>query len=262
METLNITNRVRQVCLLLAMSGLTTAALAQQDQIDQAIETGVERTEAAAASQVRIDQTTEQTDKVISEYKRQLKVIDGLKVYNSLLQRQLDAQVSDMGKLRTSIDEVAIIERQITPTMIKMLESLDVFIQSDVPFLLTERKQRVERLRAAIENPNVSTAEKFRAVLEAYSIEGDYGRTIEAYNGTLSLDGVNREVSFFKVGRVALVYQTTDRQGNGVWDQGSRQWITLTDESFRNYVAKGLQIARDQVAPDMISIPIVASEIE
>ena len=261
METLNITNLIKQICLLLTVSGMTTGVIAQ-GQIDPIIDTGVQRTAESAASQGRIDETATQTDKVVAEYKRQLKVIDGLKVHNSLLQRQLDAQVSDMGKLRNSIDEVAIIERQITPTMIRMLESLDAFIRRDVPFLLEERGNRVTRLRNAVESADITTAEKFRAVLEAYNIEGDYGRTIEAYSGTLNLDGVNREVSFLKIGRITLIYQTADREINGVWDQTNRAWTNLTDEAFRNYIAKGLQIAREQVAPDMIMIPIVASEIE
>jgi hypothetical protein len=262
METLTIKNYVRQVCLLLAASGLTSVAVAQEQQIDQVVETGVERTQEAAASQTRIDQTTTETDRIISEYKRQLKVVDGLKVYNALLQRQLDDQLSDMGKLRNSIDEVAVIERQITPTMLRMLESLDEFIQRDVPFLLGERNDRITRLRAAIERSDVTTAEKFRSVLEAYNIEGNYGRTIEGYTGTLDVDGRSREVDFIKVGRIALMYQTADRETNGVWDQTNRRWVNLDDSAFRNHLAKGLQIARNQVAPDILMIPIVASEIK
>ena len=92
METLKITNPIRQICLLLAFSGLSTGVVAQDQQIDQVVDTGVERTEAAAASQERIDSTQSEIDRIVSNYKRQLKVIDGLKVYNSLLQRQLDAQ--------------------------------------------------------------------------------------------------------------------------------------------------------------------------
>lgn len=262
METLILVNRAKQVCLGLTFSVLMTSVFAQEQQIDQIMDDGVDRTQAAAASQGRIDGTQGDIDKLVSEYKRQLKVIDGLKVYNQLLQNQLDAQVSDMGKLRNSIDEVAIIERQITPTMMKMLESLDAFVKRDVPFLLDERSDRVERLRAAVQSADITTAEKFRAVLEAYNIEGDYGRTIEAYNTTINLDGANREVSMLKIGRIALIYQTADRAMNGVWNQSTRSWEAITDEAFRNHIAKGLQIAREQVAPDMIMIPIVASEIE
>jgi len=260
METLNINKCARRFFLLLAMSGVTAGVIAQ-DQIDQIVDTGVERTQDAAASQTRIDQTASETDRIVSEYKRQLKVVEGLKVYNALLQRQLDDQVSDMGKLRTSIDEVAVIERQITPTMLRMLEALDSFIQLDVPFLLDERNGRIERLRAAVERSDVTTAEKFRTILEAFNIEGNYGRTIEAYTGTLDIDGRNREVDFIKVGRIALMYQTADRETNGVWDQANRRWINIEDTSYRNHLAKALQIARNQVAPDILMIPIVASEI-
>lgn len=262
METSNIKKYARQACLLLATSGLTSGVLAQDQQIDQVIDTGVERTEEAAASQGRIDQTMTETDRVISEYKRQLKVVDGLKVYNALLQRQLDDQRSDMGKLRNSIDEVAVIERQITPTMLRMLEALDAFIQMDLPFLVDERNDRIARLRAAVERSDVTTAEKFRSILEAFNIESNYGRTIESYSGTISVGGANREVDFLKIGRIALMYQTADRETNGVWDQTNRTWVDLDDGAYRNHLAKGMQIARNQVAPDILMIPIVASEIE
>ena len=286
METLNITNRLWRACVLLVVSGIMTVALAQeggqqqqqqqpaqqadpmpnmgqaQRQIDQAIQGGVQRTQESAASQTRIDQTATETDKLVAEYKRLLKVNDGLRTYNALLQRQLDDQQTDMNNLRRSIDEVAIIERQITPTMLRMLESLDIFIKNDVPFLLDERNNRVQRLRDAVASADITTAEKFRAVLEAFNIVGNYGRTIEAYTGSLPIDGVNREVNFLKIGRISLIYQTADRETNGVWDQANREWVQLTNEEFRNYIAQGLQIAREQVAPDILMIPIVASEIE
>ena len=250
--------RFLTIILLLGISGGVPA----QDKIDQITQTGVQRGVEAKASQARVDKIALDTDKTVANFKRELKVIDGLKVYNDLLQRQLDDQVLDMERLRTSIDEVAIIERQIIPTMINMLEALNEFIKRDVPFLIGERNNRVSKLRAAIESSDITAAEKFRAILEAYQIEGDYGRTIEAYTGTLNIDGVAREVDFLKIGRISLTYQTADRLSNGVWDQSNRQWVTLEDESYRNNLAKGLQVARDQVAPDMLIIPLIASEVK
>ena len=83
-----------------------------------------------------------------------------------------------------SIDNVALIERQIIPLMIRMLDSLEEFIQLDTPFLAQERSDRMDRLRGMMERSDVTAAEKFRQVLEAYTIETDYGRTIEAYKGS------------------------------------------------------------------------------
>ncbi len=261
MEKLNISGRICRAGVLLVTLGITAGVIAQ-DKIDQVVNTGVSRNDDAQKSQARIDQTASEADRLVAAYRRELKVIDGLKIYNRLMQRQLDDQQSDMQKLRNSIDEVAVIERQITPTMVNMLEALEAFIERDVPFLLDERNNRVARLRAAVESADITTAEKFRAVLEAFSIEGNYGRTIEAYTGTLNIDGINREVDFMKVGRIALMYQTADREINGVWDQSNRAWVKLEDSAYKNHLAKGLQIARGQVAPDILMVPIVASEVK
>src|SRR5690554_3537546 len=149
-----------------------------EQQVEQIMGTGVQRNEEARQSQQRIDEIAESTDKLLSEYKRELKVIEGLKVYNALLQRQLDDQNQQLAELRNSIEEVAVIQRQITPLMLRMLEGLAQFIELDVPFLLEERRGRVERLRSVMASADVTAAEKFRAVLEAFQIENDYGRTI------------------------------------------------------------------------------------
>jgi hypothetical protein len=231
-----------------------------QDKVDEIIDEGIERNTESKASQGRIDNIAEQTDDVVARYKKELKVIDGLKVYNSLLQKQLDDQAAQIANLKNSVDEVAVIQRQVTPLMVRMIEGLNQYIQLDVPFLMSERNERVERLRETIERADVSAAEKFRAVLEAYQIESEYGRTIEAYSGSLDVGGKTREVDFLKIGRVALLYQTPLGDINGAWDQANRQWVELKAADYKNHISNGLKIARKQVAPDILMIPVNAAE--
>ena len=73
------------------------------------------------------------------------------------------------------------------PLMLRMIDGLDQFVQLDVPFLLEERTTRVARLRDLMERSDVSVSEKFRNVFEAYQVENDYGRTIEAYKASLDV---------------------------------------------------------------------------
>lgn len=244
------------IALMMCISGTVFA----QDKVDEIVDKGVERNENAKRTQGRIDRIAEDTDKVISEYKRQLKVIDGLKVYNELLQRQLDDQNTEINDLETSIEEVAIIERQITPLMLRMIEGLEKFIRADVPFLLEDRLERVERLRTTMDRSDVTSAEKFRSVLEAYEIENEYGRTMESYKGDVEIDGKSRQVDFLKVGRIVLAYQSINGQENGVWDQKNREWVKLDTAEYKNRINKGLQIAREQVAPDLLMLPVSAAE--
>lgn len=245
--------------MLGVLIGLNSQVFAQ-DAVDAIIEEGSQRNEAAKASQRRIDTTSNETGKVVSEYKRELKVIDGLKVYNALLQRQLDDQLANIAQLKRSISEVAIIERQITPLMLRMVTSLEEFVKRDVPFLLKERNNRVTRLKETIVRADVTAAEKFRSVLEAFEIETEYGRTIEAYRDVLEIEGKPREVSFFRMGRISLVYQTDGAEYNGVWDQVNRKWQPLDGAEYRNYISTGLKIARKEIPPELIILPINAAE--
>ena len=92
-----------------------SSAAYSQDQIDQVVDEGLARNQDAVESQKRIDSTASDTEKLASRYRRELKVIDGLKVYNALLQKQVDDQNREKGIIAESIDEIAVVERQIFP---------------------------------------------------------------------------------------------------------------------------------------------------
>ena len=75
---------------------------------------------------------------LLNEYKTVLKEIEGLRVYNRQLEKQIASQEEEMAQLTTSIDEVTVIERQITPLMIRMIDGVEQFVELDLPFLLKE----------------------------------------------------------------------------------------------------------------------------
>ncbi len=217
------------------------------------------RTRVAQESQERIDNVVKQTRSLEDQYKAILKEIEGLNVFNTLLQRQVDNQRAQMTELRDSIDQVEVINRQIVPIMVKMIDGLSQFVELDIPFLLDERRQRVAGLRELMERQDVTVAEKFRKVTEAYQIENDFGRTIEAYKDNLPIGEGTRQVDVLRIGRIALLYQTEDGKVSGTWDQESGTWQELGNE-YKNQIKTGLQIAKKQVAPDLLLLPIDAPE--
>jgi len=240
--------------------GLFPAVLPAAEKVDQVIAVGEARAKDGKASQQRIDKLSDQAGTLLREYKQVIKVVDGLQVYNGLLQKQVDNQGREMAQLTESIGQVALIERQIVPLMVRMIDSLDEFVRLDVPFLPEERNTRVERLRTMMERSDVTVAEKFRRVLEAYQIENEYGRTIESYKGSLEVAGKRREVDFLRVGRVALIYQAVGGTYTGAWDKVGGGWAELPAEQYKSSVAKGLRVARKQVAPDLLTLPVAAAE--
>lgn len=240
---------------LLLLSGWVSAA-----KVDKIISTEEARTNESVKSQRKINKTHDKTGDLLTDYKAVLKIVEGLEVYNGLLQKQLDDQNSELSTLEKSLTDVALIERQIIPLMVRMINSLDQFVKLDVPFLQQERATRVARLQTMMERSDVTAAEKFRRVMEAYQIENDYGRTIEAYKGTANVAGKEREVDFLRIGRTALIYQSISREHTGMWNQQNRSWQELPAETYRNQVSKGLKIARKQIAPDLLMLPIQAAE--
>jgi TolA-binding protein len=248
--------------LVAALCASLSAPVFAQATVDQVMREGEKRADAGAAEQKRVEQIANQTDDLLNQYNTLSKVVDGLLTYNSLLQRQVDNQETEKAALAESIDNVALIERQIIPLMTKMLDSLEQFIVLDTPFLLKERTERMERLRGMMERSDVSSAEKFRRVIEAYQIENDYGRTIEAYKGTVPINGNQQEVDFLRIGRVSLAYQSVGGAHTGVWDKETREWVELDPADFKNQVADGLRVARKQVAPDLLIIPVAAPSEE
>ena len=246
---------------VLFAAGFSTAVFAQAT-VNQVTKEGETRADAGAAEQQRIEQVADQTGALLAEYKTVTKIVDGLLIYNGLLQRQVNNQEAEKIALAQSIDNVALVERQIVPMMTRMIDSLEVFIQLDTPFLMKERQDRMERLRGMMERSDVTAAEKFRRVIEAYQIENDYGRTIEAYRGTVDINGSPQEVDFLRIGRVSLTYQSVGGRYTGAWDVSAGAYVELPPEKYKSQVAHGLRVARKQVAPDLLIVPVSAASEE
>jgi hypothetical protein len=242
--------------LIYATAGLSTQAFAVS--INEVMQEGEARAAAGEAAQKKVDSVADQTEKIVNDYRSVTKVVDGLRVYNALLQTQLNNQESEMQALSESIGNVALIERQIIPLMTRMVDALDEFVQLDTPFLMKERTERVARLREMMERSDVTAAEKFRRVIEGYQIENDYGRTIEAYKGSTQVNGIELEVDFLRIGRVALMYQTVGGATTGAGDSTAGAYIELPPATYQKQVSDGLKIARKQVAPDLLIVPVAA----
>jgi hypothetical protein len=247
--------------LTLACLVLAAAPNALAGDLDEVLEYASDRLVLAQVSQQRIDQVVDQTDELESEYKQTMKQLDGLAVYNIYIQRQIQSQEQELAQLEVSLDQVGVVERQIMPLMIRMLDGLEQFIELDKPFLLDERRGRIARLRGLMERADVTLAEKFRSLTEAFQIENDFGRTIEVYKDTLNLDGATIEVNVLRLGRVGLYYQSTDASATGRWDTDTQQWLAMNNSKARNQVRQGLRIARKLVAPDLLLLEVSAPEV-
>ena len=196
----------------------------------------------------------------VTEYETLLRDIRGLEAYNALLQRQIETQQSDLVDLQEAIVGVPDLERQLPPLLINMVDGLDDFVELDIPFLQQERSDRIADLKLLIENPDVSDTQKLRQILNAWLIEVEYGSAFITEQGAVSIDGNERPVDFVIMGRVGLLFQTSDEDAiTGAWDHENGQWIVLGSE-HRNPVRQAIRMARSQIAPDLLLLPVTPAQ--
>lgn len=255
---------MRLIYLLIASSlvlgPLPSVAEASEDKeglLAPALNTQSTIHKESKTSQKKIDALDDETQTLLAKYRSLSKERDDLETYNAQMTRLLADQHTEMGELDRQISEIEVTKRRIVPLLERMVEVLERFISLDAPFLPKERAMRVEQLKEMLNRADVSLPEKYRRVMEAYRVEVDYGHSIEAYSGDLVQDGAVRTVEFLRLGRTALYYLSLDGKTAGHWDRQTRQWQTLSDK-FHDAVAQGLLIAKKQIPPDLVSLPVSA----
>ena len=251
-------SRIRIQHFVIAISSLF-AFPRYAEPLNDAINVEQATNNAAVQSQKTINKLSDKTQKMLEQYRSASHQTETLITYNKHLKDLLNSQETEKTSLEQQLKDIENTQREIVPLILRMLDSLDQFVSLDLPFLPEERKQRLTKLKAMMIRADVTHAEKFRRILEAYQIENDYGNTIEAYRADLTLNSVSSSVDFLRLGRVALYYQRLDGSETGYWNKEQKQWQTLSAD-YRNAIRNGLRIARKETAPDLLTLPIPAAE--
>jgi predicted RNase H-like nuclease (RuvC/YqgF family) len=203
----NKISRIFVVCLA-ALMGCFSANSFAASKLDQSVQVEVRIDKNAAEAQKQIDRLAEQTLDLNAEYKSTLTRIEQFKAYNRRLELSIQEQEKEMASLQQQMNTIDDTERGLMPLMDEMIDVLAKFVELDVPFKKEERLARIEGLRTTMLRADVSTSEKYRRVLSAYTTEIAYGNSVEVYEGKMDIDGVERQVDFLMFGRTALVFAT------------------------------------------------------
>ena len=230
-----------------AESELLVAVVSEQSATDR----------DAKKSQDRIDQIDDETEKLLGQYRTLLAETESFDAYSAQLSAQIKSQVEEIDRTNAELGEIETTTREVLPLMQNMLDTLARFVDLDVPFLLDERAKRVATLKEMMTRADVSVSEKYRRIVEAYVVEMEYGRTIEAYESKLG-GGDDRTVQLLRIGRISLLYQTMDGKETGYWDADKKAWVV--DNDYKHAFREGVHVAKKLGAPDILVAPIPASK--
>ncbi|WP_394132844.1 DUF3450 domain-containing protein [Shewanella maritima] len=213
----------------------------------------------AAASQNKVNKYFDQAQDMLFEYGAVADERESLKSYNDYVAGLVADQEATMKLIQDDIDGVDQLRQGVVPLMFKMVDALEQFVALDLPFNLEVRQARVQRLRDTLNTAEVTLAEKYRLILDAYNIERGYGSTLNAQTGQVNIDGKDILVDYLNFGRVALYAQSQDQKSAWMYNKDTKGWDRLEDGYLRN-LNKAIKQARGQGAPDMFALPIPAAE--
>jgi FtsZ-binding cell division protein ZapB len=222
-----------------------------------------DRVEKPVREAIDIRQKTQKERDLWREERR--KLVD---TYEALqqAQKQLEAQKDSLTQTSAATRErivskakqLADIEQisvQIQPFLGELIKRMHQQYRDDMPFLAGERGQRLDKLNRLMADPNVAISEKFRKIMEALMVEAEYGRTIEVYQETI--EGENRAIlaNIFRLGRIALFYQTLDQKRCGFYNVASGTWSPLPN-SYNGAIQTAMDIGLKRRPVELLTLPI------
>ena len=240
-----------------AMVVATAMAAPAAAQFNSALNEARRTQDEAKASQQRIDNLDNETAQILGEYRANLKQFELLTRFNETRRAEIESQSQQIARIKEDLESVSTLSLAMVPLMEDMLDNLEAFINADIPFNQVERQDRLGRLRQVMADSEVSAAQRYRLIVEAYQIENEFGRTVDSYEGEVDTPEGPLNVEFLRVGRMAFIYKTADDSVLRIFDRESGEFVDL-DRSFLPDVQFGLRVAKEQTAPDLLTIPVKA----
>ncbi|MEZ8142911.1 hypothetical protein A1OO_11315 [Enterovibrio norvegicus FF-33] len=242
---------------------VSTPLLVGATELDRAASIEADTLRAATVSQKRIDASDENTQQMKAEIERLQQEIENLKVYRHHLQNLVIDQDQEKDRLHQQLEDIKQTRQGIVPLMYLMIDALDSWVESDLPIKHDRRQQRVAGLLSMMSLADVSDAEKFRRILEAYQIELDYGAKLGVYQEKMTLDGVIRDVDVLHLGRLSLVAKSLDGSAFWYFDRPHSAWVPVSAEGRdidRDKLHLAYQVANKNAAPTLLSLPLSLTE--
>ncbi|MFM2590089.1 DUF3450 domain-containing protein [Vibrio sp. TBV020] len=250
---------IAKTSLALIIAAYASSAVASNLDTAQSIQS--KTNSASASSQKRIDASAEKTLQLKADIEQLQEEVKNLEVYQNHLVALVNSQDKEVASLNSQIEEIKSTRQGIVPLMYQMVDGLKQSIEQDAPIKKAQRVERVAKLESMMKRADVSDAEKYRRILEAYQIELDYGTKLGLYQGQISVDGETLETDVFYLGRLSLIARSLNGQHFWSWDKASKQWSSV-DPSMKTELNKAFSIAAKQSAPSLITLPVSLNNVE
>lgn len=225
------------------------------NMLDKAHGIESQRLKEAKASQIRIDKMDENTQSIKAQIKQMQQTIENLSLYHENLTHLVDNQEKIKNKLIHQLENIKDIKQNLIPLMYRMIESLELWIISDLPMKYSERLERIKSLHRMMKQSDIDEAEKFKRILQAYQTELSYGVTTSIYKEKKILDGQLREVDILHFGKLALIAKSLSGEQFWYFDKKQQKWLVI-DKKENEKLQQAFELAKSPHPQDFMSLPL------
>lgn len=207
-------------------------------------------------SQRNIDQNADASIKLRADIAQLKQEISNLTIYRDHLSAVIASQNQEAGSLDQQISEINTTRQGLVPLMYQMIDGLNTSIRTGKPIQLKRRQQRIEKLRAMMTQADISDAEKYRQIMEAYQIELAYGIKLQTYQAKIILpSGEAIEAEILHLGRVSLIARNPDHSKYWQWSDAKSAWLSA-DSSTYDDLNQAYLVATKQATPSLLNLPV------
>lgn len=216
---------------------------------------------ASIVSQNKINRDADSAIAMKAEVEQLQDEVKNLQVYRDHLARLVENQDQEVTSIAQQIDNIKETRQGVVPLMYDMIAGLSTLVNQDMPIKRQHRLTRMAKLNTMMGQADISDAEKFRRILEAYQIEMDYGTKLATYQDKITLaDGKTIEANMLHVGRVVFVARSLNGTQYWRWNNTAKQWQVL-DSGESTSIDTAYAMANNLIAPSLLRLPVSASLI-
>lgn len=225
---------------------LLAAAISQP--LQQPIATAAELGQQAARWQ-------QQQTELNSQQQQQLAQLYWTEYQIAKLERQIAQQQTQVDLLNQDLANIEAIRQHLDPNLEIWYAELERFVATDMPFDNAERQRRLGFLRQAMDDVNLSQAQRFSRLLEVLRIEIEQGYGSHSQQQSIVVNGQSRQMQLLRIGRLAWFAQSADGQVSAYFDGDSGQWQPLAVE-HNEAVSAALAISQNKQAATLQPLPL------
>ncbi len=244
---------IRQALVALSLTAVAiSASLAQGSDVKKTVDKTVSTHEKTQQGQEKWED--EKSD-LTRRYRSAKANVDYLTKRVEIEQKKSDALAQSIYEMNRRLTEAVRLEESLEDSLDAIVLRLEEWVESDLPFLMDERRTRIQNLKNDLAKPELDGAEKLRLVLQALQVEAGYGNDVDIHQDEIMLNGQSLKVDLLRVGRVSVFWRTPDAARAGEYDPGSGQWVEL-EHKYLASINAAIDMAAKVRPVEVVDLPL------